>query len=191
VSTQAARQRVSAAEQHAAALVAEAEAKAEAIRDVRDELTGRLVQARQLLDRLPDLGDRPQQSPAAPAASQPAASAPAPATAREPERRPQPAPQTPAQNTAPAAAQPQPVSPSMTVAGRGMSEAGAARQPTRTEMPVQAHTGAAQDDAVEAPTTRQLPMPPRPGTNPGHTAPPPVQGPPTQVIDQASGQGRS
>jgi cell division septum initiation protein DivIVA len=187
VSTQAARQRVSAAEQHAAALVAEAEAKAEAIRDVRDELTGRLVQARQLLDRLPDLGDRPQQSPAAPAASQPAPSAPAPATAPEPERRPQPSPQ----NTAPAAAQPQPVSPSMSVAGRGMSEAGAARQPTRTEMPVVTHTSAAQDDAVEAPTTRQLPMPPRPGTNPGHTAPPPVQGPPTQVIDKASGQGRS
>ena len=139
VSTQAARQRVSAAEQHAAQLVAEAEAKAEAIREVRDELTGRLFQARQLLDGLPDLGDRPQQPSATPAASQPAPSAPAPATAREPERRPQPgraqntapqntAPQNTApHNTAPAAAQPQPVSPSMSVAGRGMSEA--ARRP--------------------------------------------------------------
>src|SRR5919112_2475119 len=62
VSTDAARQRIAAAEQHAAQLVAEAEAKAEAIRDVRDELTGRLLQARQLLSTLPELGDRPQQS---------------------------------------------------------------------------------------------------------------------------------
>src|ERR687897_904856 len=62
VSTQAARQRIAAAEQHATQLVAEAEAKAEAIRDVRDELTSRLLQARQLLTTLPDLGDRPQQS---------------------------------------------------------------------------------------------------------------------------------
>ena len=61
VSTQAARQRVAAAEQHAAALVADAEAKAEAIRGVRDELTSRLVQARRLLDGLPDLGDRAEQ----------------------------------------------------------------------------------------------------------------------------------
>ena len=60
VSTQAARQRIAAAEQHAGQVVAEAEAKAEAIRDVRDELTSRLLQARQLLTNLPDLGDRPQ-----------------------------------------------------------------------------------------------------------------------------------
>ena len=66
-STQAARSRIAAAEQHAAQLVAEAEAKAEAIRDIRDELTNRLLQARQLLNTLPDLGDRPQQSQAAPA----------------------------------------------------------------------------------------------------------------------------
>ena len=132
VSTQAARQRVSAAEQHATALVAEAEAKAEAIRDVRDELTGRLVQARQLLDSLPDLGDRPQQSAAMPAASQPAPSAPAPATAREPERRPQPAPQTPAQNTAPAAAQPQP-GVAVDVGGRPRDERGGRRPPAHPD----------------------------------------------------------
>src|SRR5215213_7422698 len=57
VSTEAARQRIAAAEQHAAQLVAEAEA----IRGIRDELTGRLLQARQLLTTLPDLGDRPGQ----------------------------------------------------------------------------------------------------------------------------------
>src|SRR3954451_24107331 len=60
VSTQAARQRVAEAQQHAAQIVAEAEAKAAAIRDVRDELTSRLLQARQLLSTLPDLNDRPQ-----------------------------------------------------------------------------------------------------------------------------------
>src|SRR5688500_9701297 len=65
VSTQAARQRIAAAEQHASQLVAEAEARAEAIRGVRDELTSRLVQARRLLDNLPDLGDRPEQPAAA------------------------------------------------------------------------------------------------------------------------------
>src|SRR4051794_25899011 len=62
VSTAAARQRVAEAQQHAAQIVAEAEAKAAAIRDVRDELTSRLLQARQLLSTLPDLGDRPQAS---------------------------------------------------------------------------------------------------------------------------------
>jgi hypothetical protein len=85
----------------------------------------------------------------------------------------------------------------MSVAGRGMSEAGAARQPTRTEAPVAAYTGPAQEGAAaEAPATRQLPMPPRPSPNPdGATATPaqkpPVQNPPTQAIDQPSGQGRS
>ena len=69
VSTEAARQRIAAAEQHAAQLVAEAEAKAEAIRGVRDELTGRLLQARQLLTTLPDL-----ERPAAAAAPRRAAS---------------------------------------------------------------------------------------------------------------------
>src|SRR3954451_8043109 len=63
VSTQAARQRISAAEQHAAQLVADAEARAEPIREIRDELTGRMLQARQLLSSLPDLADRPQQAP--------------------------------------------------------------------------------------------------------------------------------
>ena len=60
VSTDAARQRLAAAEQHSQQVVAEAEARAEAIREVRDELTGRLLQARQLLGSLPDLGDRQQ-----------------------------------------------------------------------------------------------------------------------------------
>src|SRR4051812_45073050 len=137
VSTQAARQRVSAAEQHAAQLVAEAESKAEAIRGIRDELTGRLVQARQLLDGLPDLGDRPQQATAQPAAAQPA-----PEVAREPERRPHPAPPPPPATAAPAA--PHSTGPDMSqpapqpffTAGRGMSEAGAARQPTRPDIPV-------------------------------------------------------
>jgi cell division septum initiation protein DivIVA len=168
VSTQAARQRIANAEQHAAALVAEAEAKAEAIRDVRDELTSRLLQARQLLTTLPDLGDRPRQSaPQQPSAQQAPAQPQTPVTTasgsasttqpaetpadgpREDERRPQPSP-------APAAT-PQSTAP------RGEGEAAAARQPTRPE-----------------PATRQLPMPPRPGA----TSPTPVQGPPTQAIDQ-------
>src|SRR5690242_15644225 len=68
VSTEAARQRIAAAEQHAAQLVAEAEAKAEAIRGIRDELTGRLIQARQLLTTLPDLSDRPQEAEPRPVA---------------------------------------------------------------------------------------------------------------------------
>jgi cell division septum initiation protein DivIVA len=178
VSTQAARQRIAVAEQHAAQLVAEAEARAEAIRNIRDELTGRLAQVRQLLGSLPDLGDRPQPAvsqPAVsqPAASQPAASQPAPEVAREPERRPQPAPApAPAPSQTSARGLSQPISP----AGRGMSEAGAARQPTRTEAPV----------AAESAATRQLPMPPRAGATPAT-----VQGPPTQAIDQPVGQGRS
>jgi cell division septum initiation protein DivIVA len=171
VSTEAARQRIAAAEQHAAQLVAEAEAKAEAIRGIRDELTGRLLQARQLLTTLPDLGDRPSQPEvkAAAAVEQPASPSPAPTANRvadtgqapaampaaEPERRPQPAPQAaaPSSSTTQPAAQP----------ARGEGEAAAARQPTRTGEPA----------------TRQLPMPPR-GT--GATAAP--VGPQTQAIDQ-------
>jgi chromosome segregation ATPase len=119
VSTEAARQRIAAAEQHSAQLVAEAEAKAEAIRVIRDELTGRLLQARQLLTSLPDLGDRQQQ-----------AEAPAATRAPEAERRPSPAPQTaaPAPATQPAV---QPAS----QAPRAEGEAAAARQPTRSAEP--------------------------------------------------------
>ncbi len=62
-STQAAHQRVALAEQHAARLVGEAEAAAQAIRSVRDELTGRLLEARRILGALPDLGDRPAAPP--------------------------------------------------------------------------------------------------------------------------------
>src|SRR5215210_2896163 len=88
VSTQAARQRIAAAEQHAAGLVAEAEARAEAIREVRDELTNRLLQARQLLNSLPDLGDRSPSS-ATPAQESSPAPAGAPAATAESEGRPQ------------------------------------------------------------------------------------------------------
>src|SRR6478736_7709525 len=95
VSTQAARQRIAAAEQHAAQLIADAEARAEAIRDVRDELTGRLLQARQLLNGLPDLSDRAQPAEQRAAAEQAPTPVPNRAVdvAAEPERRPQPAPQ--------------------------------------------------------------------------------------------------
>jgi cell division septum initiation protein DivIVA len=180
VSTQAARQRISAAEQHAAQLVAEAEARAEAIREVRDELTGRLIQARQLLDGLPDLGDRAQPAAPQPVAAVPAVSAP---EVREPERRPSP-------NPAPAPT-PAPAQTTLPAAGRGVSEAGAARQPTRTETPVAAYPAAGQDRSAEAPVTRQLPMPPRPSPTPGGSSATSVQGPPTQTIDQPAGQGRS
>jgi cell division septum initiation protein DivIVA len=116
VSTEAARQRIAAAEQHSAQLVAEAEAKAEAIRGIRDELTGRLLQARQLLTTLPELGDRPQQE---------AAQTPAHAAGSEAERRPQPAPQAAA--PAPAA---QPTAPGVRV-----DREAAARQSTRPAEP--------------------------------------------------------
>ena len=136
VSTQAARQRIAAAEQHAAQLVAEAEAKAEAIRDVRDELTSRLLQARQLLTTLPDLGDRAAagaergHAPARPAT--PARRRPSVVPSR-PRRRPRPQrPRSP-----PPSRQPQ--------SARSEGEAAAARQPTRSPEPA----------------TRQLPMPPR------------------------------
>jgi hypothetical protein len=71
VSTEAARQRIAAAEQHAARIIGEAEAKAAAIRDVRDELTSRLHQARQLLSTLPDLSDRQETAAASAPAAQP------------------------------------------------------------------------------------------------------------------------
>src|SRR4051812_29309094 len=117
VSTEAARQRIGVAEQHAAQLVAEAEAKAEAIRGIRDELTGRLLQARQLLTTLPDLGDRPQEAEPQQESRAPErapAAAPAPAANRvadvsqEPERRPQPAQQAAAPASAASATTTQP-----------------------------------------------------------------------------------
>jgi hypothetical protein len=98
--------------------VAEGEAKAEAIRDLRDELTSRLLQARQVLTSLPDLGDRPQQQPAAPG------QAPAQAPDQTPGQAQAPT-QSPAQQSAPAAPQPT----------RGEGEAAAARQPTRASEP--------------------------------------------------------
>ncbi|MGY2065018.1 hypothetical protein [Blastococcus sp. SYSU DS0619] len=217
VSVQAARQRISAAEQHAAQLVADAEARAEAIREVRDELTSRLVQARKLLDTLPDLGDRPQQSrddAGTERRSRPAAHAAADTSPEQPAATPQaaapspgaPSPSAqpaPAERTAPAAApaaeapatapsqSPAPVGGPQTgqqpaiQAGRGESEAAAARQPTRTD-PVTATFPAAQRSAE--PTTRQLPMPPRPTPTGAATAP---QAAPAQSIDQPVGQGRS
>jgi cell division septum initiation protein DivIVA len=168
VSTQAARQRISAAEQHSAQLVAEAEAKAEAIRDVRDELTGRLAQARRLLETLPDLGDR-----------QPAAGQSAPEQGREPEQRPT---QSPAPSTTAATATEQPAS---APAGRGMSEAGAARQPTRSEATAPTYAGAGQHRPADSATTRQLPMPPRPSPTPGGS----TSAPAPQAVDQPVGQG--
>jgi cell division septum initiation protein DivIVA len=171
VSTEAARQRIAAAEQHSANLVAEAEAKAEAIRGIRDELTGRLLQARQLLTTLPDLSDRPQQAEApAPARAAEPTPAPAPvaqaAPAPEAERRPSPTPHA-APASAPAATQPaaQPAP----QASRGEGEAAAARQPTRSAEPA----------------TRQLPMPPR-----GNGSTAASVGPATQAIDAPAGQGR-
>jgi hypothetical protein len=146
VSTQAARQRIAAAEQHSAKLVTEAEARAEAIRDVRDELTGRLLQARQLLGTLPDLSDRPQ------------------AEAADGERRPEP--QAQAQRTA--QPQAQPAAQQARTEGEGL----AARQPTRAEAPAAAPSGAAHRSAD---ATRQLPMPPRTGSTAASGQTPPTQ----------------
>ncbi|RBY77394.1 hypothetical protein DQ239_10930 [Blastococcus sp. TF02-09] len=200
VSTQAARQRVAAAEQHAAALVADAEAKAEAIRGVRDELTSRLVQARRLLDNLPDLGDRAEQ-PEPPAAQRPeparpeaAGEEPARAEAgRAPEQRPQPTPRT----GQPAAAGPQTavqpaVSAPQTAVQPAVTAPQAAEQAQPTTLPAGSGTPASRGDAEagatrqargEGPITRQLPLPPRPNPAPG--------GPSTQEIDQPVAQGRS
>ena len=130
---------------------------------MRDELTSRLHQARQLLSSLPDLSDRPQ------------APVSAPRPLRRP-HRPRRRSSPPAETTAPssaqhaaAAAQEAPVRrPSPTPhAGRGESEA--ARQPVTTA-------------PQRAPETRQLPMPPRPGAT-GSTAASQAN-PPTQAIDQ-------
>jgi cell division septum initiation protein DivIVA len=169
VSTQAARQRIAAAEQHSAQLIAEAEARAEAIRDVRDELTGRLLQVRQLLSSLPDLSDRPQQQTSRDD------DAPAPAARetvrQEEERRPQPTARAAAPATSGAAPATSGAAPATSPStGRGESEAAAARQPLRNSEPA----------------TRQLPMPPRPGS--GSTAAS-ATGPSTQAIDQPVGQG--
>jgi cell division septum initiation protein DivIVA len=159
VSTDAARQRISSAERQAAQLVAEAEAKADAIRDVRDELTGRLLQARQLLSTLPDLGDRPQ-------------------VPREESRR--PSPQTTQPAVQPVAARPQPAE-----AGSGDGER-ADRPPVPTEPATTQLAPAA--PRAEAQGGR-LPMPPRPTPGTGSTSAasgsaPTVQSPPTQAIDQ-------
>ena len=190
VSTEAARQRIAAAEQHAAQLIVEAEAKAEAIRGIRDELTGRLLQARKLLTTLPDLGDRqPSETRAAEAApaaekqaaEKPATPSPTPAPGATRAAETAPAPAAPAAPATTAAAEPerrpqpapQPAGPASTTtqpsqaaqpAARAEGEAAAARQPTRPAEP----------------PTRQLPMPPR---NAGAV-------PQTEAIDAPVGQGR-
>ncbi|NEK86361.1 hypothetical protein GCU60_11410 [Blastococcus saxobsidens] len=209
VSTQAARQRIAAAEQHAAQLVAEGEARAEAIREVRDELTGRLVQARRLLDGLPDLSDRAQQARDDADADRRAVASQAPAKTTEPSA-PEPAaasaepavpPQAAQPTTAPAAPAAQPAAQSPApVAGpqtgqqpavqvnRGESEAAAARQPTRPD-PVTATFPAPTPQRSGEPTTRQLPLPSRQGSTTGST--PGSQSGSTQEIDQPVGQGRS
>ena len=171
VSTQAARQRIAAAEQQAAALLADAEARAEAIREVRDELTGRLMQARQLLSSLPDLSDRPQQVE----------------TPREAEQRPTPAAHPAAQTGAPAG-QTQSARPAPTTGRPAEGEAAAARQPARQEAPAYAGApGSATQPTGEAAGTRQLPMPPRPSPTPRPTGATAV--PPAQTVDQPVGQG--
>jgi hypothetical protein len=74
---------VAAANQHAARTVAEAEASAAAIRAVRDDLTRRLGEVRQLLTGLPDLSDRDRparEESAAPSGPPAAGPTPAPST---------------------------------------------------------------------------------------------------------------
>ena len=186
VSTQAARQRVAAAEQHAAQIVAEAEAKAAAIREVRDELTSRLLQTRQLLSTLPDLGDRTRTSAErAQAGERPAAE----------ERRPE--------NSGPQTNQ-------LTVR-TAEGESAAARQPVRQESapprptsPATAvqpavnadqPTGPASERRAESPTGgARMPVPPRPTSSPAPagsgSGAGPTQAPPTQVIESPPAQGR-
>ena len=189
VSTAAARQRVAEAQQHAAQIVAEAEAKAAAIREVRDELTSRLLQARQLLSTLPDLGDRAQAST---------------------ERPSPPATERPAEERRPDSSGPQ--TNQLTVR-TAEGESAAARQPIRHESPSPAprttpgpattvqpavtaeQAAASTERRSEAPTGgARMPSPPRPsspapaGSTSGATNP--AQGPPTQVIETPSPQGR-
>ncbi len=161
VSTEAARQRIADAERQAAHLVGEAEAKAGAIRDVRDELTARLHQARQLLSTLPDLSDRPVSAPATAAAP---ASAPAPAASAQ--TRPSPAPA------------PAPSAPATTPARPAESESAAASQPARPEshpsttaLPLPSRQGSTGTQSGGQGTQSQ-----------GAAAtPPPAQGPATRV----------
>ena len=101
-SAEAARQRVATAEEHAARLVSEAEAAAAAVRAVRDELTGRLVEAGRLLD----LGDRRPERPtggSGEAAVQPATDAPTQQETPSPQQTQQIAP-VPANSTGSTAA---------------------------------------------------------------------------------------
>ncbi len=133
---------------------------------MREELTGRLHQVRQLLGTLPDLGDRPHQ-PAEPAVAPEAVTQPASTPATAPETTPAPAPAAEAPVRRPS---PTPhASPS-----RGESEA------ARQQITSAQH---------RSPETRQLPMPPRPGAG-GSTAASSPANPPTQAIDQPA-QSRS
>jgi hypothetical protein len=66
-----------------------------------------------------------------------------------------------------------------------MSEAGAARQPTRSETTAPSYAGAGQHRPTDSATTRQLPMPPRPSPTPGGS----TAAPANQGIDQPVGQG--
>ena len=178
VSTEAARQRIADAERQAAQVLAEAEAKAGAIRDVRDELTARLHQARQLLSTLPDLSDRPAQAaPARPAPTQPTA---------------QPAAQPSGQTSAPSSAR------------SGEGEPAAAAQPARTEAGPSTTALPLPNRPVSAGNATPSTGGPAASQSSGSTAttptsggpaasPNPVQGPPTRVqpaVNQPSGEGQ-
>jgi cell division septum initiation protein DivIVA len=148
VSTEAARQRIAQAEEHAARIVADGEARAAAIRDVRDELTSRLHQARQLLSTLPDLSDRPQQ--AAPARPQAAPAQPADI-----------APPTQTITVARPAAQDD-------AEESRAGEAAAARQPVRTEPAPAPQAAPPTQPAVQPAPVAERPQPaPRPAEGPG------------------------
>ncbi|RFU19759.1 hypothetical protein [Geodermatophilus marinus] len=194
-SAERARQRITAAEEHAARVVSEAEAAAAAIRAVRDELVGRLADARRVLDGLPDLGDRrPEPAAGRPpvpaaaetgAAGQPGQAGQAEAT-RPPEvAGPQTRPQRAQTATGPQEAAPAPTGPRYPVhpgdgPSPGAGEAAAARQPTRPPVRADAPTQQAVIPPAPSPQQTQQIRPVDPAAATGDAAPP-EQGPPTLV----------
>ena len=151
---------------------------------IRDELTGRLLQARQLLTTLPDLGDRPQQPPRRP--PRPAAER---SGARDTVSRQRHPSARAAEHRAEAAhrrrrsRQPVRRRCRWPAAGwRGGRSPPARPGGGRGRRGPPAHgrrRGAGHPPAADAPAAYE----------PGH-APPRRSGPPTQAIDQPVGQGR-
>jgi cell division septum initiation protein DivIVA len=188
ISTEAARQRIGAAERHVAQMIADAEAKAEAIRDVRDELTGRLLQARQLLATLPDLADRPMDRDEGQAGQRAAERSAAPVGTPTTSGPSAPASRAPAPAAGPTPSMPAAPQRQDPVTTQFLAPANAQRtemQRTETQRTEQAQR------TEQSPGTGRLPMPPRQATGSGavqSTSPGTASGtPPIAAVPARSG----